>query len=182
MCDAQEMFDAVVIAGTAAEPAARTFAGLVEGVVEGVVQRVILASLHDGDDLRGLADAAGCRAALGLAPGAMGAALAGHLATTHVLAFEAGALLAAGWADELRQDLQCTGGPAADTGLALRPASPAARLGLAVALACGLRVPIAHGILVPRARLTDGGFDGRSGLRAGRWSMARLTVHRAAGG
>ncbi len=178
LCDAARMFDAVVIAGADPEPAARTLAGLVEGVVDGMARRVVLASLADTDALRRLADAAGCRLALGVPQGGFGAALREHLEAAHALAFTAGALLPAGWPEILTQELRRRGPPGADAGLAFRPAGLGARLAL-LAAAKGRRLPLAYGVLAPRAALTGGGFDGaavrvRHGALAAHLTTARF--------
>jgi hypothetical protein len=175
------MFDAVVIAGADAEPAARTFATLVEGVVEGVVRRATLVSHADNAGLRALADAAGCRTILGIARGGFGEALDGRLETAHVIALAAGALLPPDWPTRLRQDLQRRGPPPPDAGLAFRPERLAARLRVTAALTSRSRLPLGHGALAPRAALADRGFDGCSVRTGARWTSGQVTVERAAG-
>jgi hypothetical protein len=175
------MFDAVVIAGADAEPAARTFATLVEGVVDGMVRRATLASHDDTAGLRALADAAGCRIALGVSKGGFGDALEGNLETPHVIVLTAGALLPPDWPARLRQDLQRRGAPPPDAGLAFRPDGLVARLRVAAALTSRGRLPLGHGALTPVAALTGRGFDGASVPTGGRWAGAQLTVERAVG-
>jgi hypothetical protein len=171
------MFDAVVIAGAEEERAARTLATLVEGVVDGVLQRVVLLSAADTDGLRRLADAAGCRAALGVAQGGFGEALKPHLATPHALALAAGALLPPGWPEALRQELLRRGAPGLDQAIALRPATLAMHLRLAAAMTGRRRTPLAHGALAPRTSLTARGFDG-SAVQGRARMAAGLTVER----
>jgi hypothetical protein len=175
------MFDAVVIAGADAEPAARTFATLVTGVVEGVVRRATLLSHEDTPELRTLADAAGCRLALGIPKGGFGEALKDHLETAHVITLSAGALLPPDWPNRLRQDLQRRGAPPADAGLAFRPDGLVARLRVTAALTGRARLPLAHGALTPRASLMGRGFDGASVPTGARWAAAHLTIERATG-
>jgi hypothetical protein len=160
------VFDAVIIAATDAEPAARTLATLIEGVVEGVLGRAILLAPRETDDLLRLADAAGCRF---VAPVA-GEMLRPHLATAHVLAVRAGALLAPGWPEMLRRELARRGAPGEGRALAFRPAALGATVRLQ-ALAAGRRVPLDHGALAPRALVTAHGFDGSS-LKAQRVTIA----------
>jgi hypothetical protein len=175
------MFDAVVITGADAEPAARTFATLVEGVVDGVVRRATLLSSHDTAELRTLADAAGCRMALGVAAGAFGDTLKDSLETSHVITLGAGALLPAGWPDKLRHELQRRGAPPPDAGLAFRPERLAGRLGVVARLAWRGRLPLTHGALVPRSVLVAHDFDGLAVPTGARWAMAQLTVQRTGG-
>jgi hypothetical protein len=156
------MFDAVVIAGADAEPAARSFATLVEGVVDGMLRRAVLLSPVESDGLRAIADAAGCRLVAGVTPDGFGEALRAHLETPHVLALAAGALLPAGWPERLRLALQRSGAPPAATALAFRPAGLVARIGLRAAIAGRARLPLTHGALAPRAALTARDFDGRT--------------------
>jgi hypothetical protein len=154
------MFDAVVVSTADPELAARTLAGLVEGVVDGMVRRVVLLSSAQSAALRELADAAGCRAALGVPPGGVGAALKAHVETPHVLALRAGALLPPGWPDVLRGELQRRGPPAADAGLAFTPVGLGARLALTAAIASRRPASLAHGALAPQSALVDRAFDG----------------------
>jgi hypothetical protein len=175
------MFDAVVIAGADAEPAARTFATLVEGVVEGMVRRATLISHDDSAGLRTLADAAGCRIALGVPQGGFGDALKEHLETPHVIALAAGALLPPDWPTRLRQDLQRRGAPPVDAGLAFRPDGLVQRLRVMAALTSRGKLPLSHGALTPRAALIGRGFDGVAVSTGERWASAQLTVERAIG-
>jgi hypothetical protein len=175
------MFDAVVITAADPEPAARSFATLVEGVVEGVVRRVTLLSAHDSRELRLLANAAGCRMALGVATGGFGEALKDGLETPHVIALAAGALLPAGWPDMLRHELQRRGAPPPTAGLAFRPDALAARLRVMAALTGRRRLPLRHGALVPSAALTARSFDGFAVETGAKWSLAQTTVIRAGG-
>jgi hypothetical protein len=176
-----DMFDAVVIATADPEPAARSFATLVEGVVQGVVRRATLLSAHDNAELRSLADAAGCRMALGVAPDHVGDALKASLETAHVITLAAGALLPAGWPDRLRHELQRRGAPPPEAGLAFRPDGLVARLHAMAALTSRRKLPLSHGALAPRAALTMRGFDGVAVQTGARWAMAQLTVERGGG-
>jgi hypothetical protein len=176
-----DMFDAVVIAAAEPEPAARSFATLVEGVVQGVVRRVTLLSAHDSKELRLLADAAGCRMALGVEPGGFGDALKDNLETPHVIALAAGALLPAGWPDIVRHELQRRGLPPPTVGLAFRPDALVARLRVMAALTGGRRVSLGCGALVPRVTLTARSFDGVAVETSAKWALAQMTVARAGG-
>lgn len=175
------MFDAVIISDADPEPAARTFATLVEGVVEGVVRRATLLSSHDVPGLRTLADAAGCRLALGIPSADFGAELKAHLETPHVIALQAGALLPTGWPNRLRQELQRRGAPPADAGLAFRPERLLARFGVLATLVGRGRLPLRHGALVPRGALTNQRFDGLAVPTGNRWVSTQITVERASG-
>jgi hypothetical protein len=175
------MFDAVVIAAADPEPAARSFATLVEGVVEGMVRRVTLLSAHDSKELRLLADAAGCRTALGTPPTGFSEALKDGLETQHVIALAAGALLPAGWPDMVRHELQRRGAPPSTAGLAFRPDALVARLRVMAALTGRRRLPLGHGALAPRAALTGRSFDGSAVETGAKWALAQMTVVRAGG-
>ncbi len=170
------MFDAVILATSGPEAAARTLGTLVEGVVEGVLRRVVLASAADDPVLRRLADEAGCRLAFGAAPGALGRLLGDQLETPHVLVAAGGVLLPPGWPDALARELQRRGAPDAEAGLAFRPSGIAARLRVQAALAARRRVAIDHGVLTPRGSVAGKDFDGGSVATGRGWRMITLTV------
>jgi hypothetical protein len=172
------MFDCIVFSGPDPEPAARTLAGLVEGVVDGVLGRMLLVSAAAGGELSMLADASGCRLEQGVSPERLCEVLAGHLTTPHALAFEAGALLPAGWPQLLQQELQRRGEPGTAVALAFRPEALAARLRLIAAIGVRGRLPLAYGALLPKARLTDRGFKGGPVKTYGPIHMTQMSVGR----
>jgi hypothetical protein len=95
-----------------------------------------------------------------------------------VLLFTAGALAPPGWADALRQEIVRRGVPPAAAGIAFRPASLPARLGLSAAISLHRRLPLDHGVLAPRGAVTAKDFDGGA-IRAGPgWRMTAITVAR----
>ncbi len=175
------MFDAVIFSGPDPERAARTLAGLIEGVIDGLLRRVLVVSASQSADLEKLADASGCRLEQGVAADLLAKVLAEHLETPHVLAFEAGALLEPGWTVLLNRAFQRHGLPAADAALAFRPESLPERLHLRWIAMPLRRLPLTHGLLVPRGRLTAPGFDSRTVRLSGRVRLAPLTVARSGG-
>jgi hypothetical protein len=154
------MFDAVIFSGPDPEAAARTLAGLVEGVVESLLSRVLVISADEDARLDKLADASGCRLEQGVSTNRLAGTLAQHLASAHVLAFDAGALLPPGWPSLLNQEFQRRGLPAQDQTLAFRPAALGARLKLTAAITARGRLPLAYGALLPRSVLTDKSYLG----------------------
>jgi hypothetical protein len=172
------MFDAVIFSGKDPEAAARTMAFLVEGVVEGMLRRVIVISAEAGRDLEKLADASGCRLEQAVAPEQIPAILAAHIETPHVLAFEAGALLPPGWPVLLMREFQRRGQPDADVSLAFRPEKLSDRLRLIARIGVRGSVPLAHGALVPKARLTDGAYRGGPVKTMGPIHMTQMSVGR----
>jgi hypothetical protein len=172
------MYDAVIFSGADPEPAARTLSGLVEGVVEGIVGRVLVVCEHSSPELEKLADASGCRLALAVSPGQLAGALAAHLETPHVLAFEAGALLPAGWPSLLALEFQRRGKPGAAVSLAFRPEILTDRLKLLFEISTRGRIPLAHGALLPKARLTDGVYLGGPVKAYGPIHMTHMSMGR----
>ncbi len=172
------MFDAVIFSGKDPEAAARTMAFLVEGVVEGMLRRVIVVSGESGPDLERLADASGCRLEQGIGPERIPAILASHIETPHVLAFAAGALLPPGWPVLLMREFQRRGQPAADGALAFRPERLGERLGLLARIALQGRVPLSHGALLPKGRLTDAAYRGGAVKTLGPIHLTEMRVGR----
>jgi hypothetical protein len=154
------MFDAVIFSGPDPEAAARTLAGLVEGVVESLLNRVLVISAAEDTRLEKLADASGCRLEQNVAPPRLAATMALHLATGHVFAFEAGALLPPGWPSLLNQEFQRRGLPGLEETLAFRPAALGARLKLTAAITARRPLPLTYGALLPRSAITDKGYPG----------------------
>ena len=153
------MYDAIVLAQEA-EPAARTLSTLVEGAVEGLLNHVLLVSHRESEELAALADAAGCRCELGIAEAALPEALKRHLVTPHALAFQAGAVLPAGWPGRLRDELRRRGQPDPEMSLLFRPERRLEAWKLIAAVSLRGRMPLGHGALLPRALLTAGLRDG----------------------
>ncbi len=172
------MFDAVMFSGANAEPAARTLSGLVEGVVEGVLSRVLVVSDQNSPALEKLADASGCRLEQDVSADRLASVLATHLETEHVLAFEAGALLPAGWPSLLAVEFQRRGKPGTAVSLAFRPDALADRLRLLFAISTRGRIPLAHGALLPKARLTDGVYRGGPVKTYGPIHMTQMSMGR----
>jgi hypothetical protein len=172
------MFDAVMFSGADPEPAARTLSGLVEGVVEGIIGRVLVVCEHSSPELERLADASGCRLEQGIVPDQLAGVLAGHLETSHVLAFEAGALLPAGWPSLLALEFQRRGQPGTAVSLAFRPEILVDRLKLMFAISTRGRVPLLHGALLPKARLTDSVYLGGPVKTFGPIHMTQMSMGR----
>lgn len=149
------MYDAIVLAQEA-EPAARTLSTLVEGAVEGLLNHVLLVSERQSDDLAALADAAGCRCELGVSPDVLPEALKRHLVTPHALAFQAGAVLPAGWPGRLRDEFRRRGQPDPEMSLLFRPEKRLEAWRLIAAVSLRGRMPLGHGALLPRVRLIGG--------------------------
>jgi len=149
------MFDAVVFATSDPEPAARTLSSLVEGAVDGLLNHMLLISAETSEGLAALADAAGCRLEQGVDDRDLPAILARHLVTPHALAFAAGALPTAGWSTRLRHELNRSGGPDPEMSLVFRPERTADRLKLLAFVSFRGRMPLAYGVLTPRALLIN---------------------------
>jgi hypothetical protein len=175
------MFDAVIFSGPDPEHAARTLAGLIDGVIDGLLRRVLVVSASQNADLDKLADASGCRLEQGVEARRLPAVLASHLETSHVLAFEAGALLEPGWPVHLNRMFQRHGLPASDAAIAFRPENFGPRMVLRwIALPTG-HLPLTHGLLLPMSCLVVPDFNRKTARVSGGIRMAPLTVARSSG-
>jgi hypothetical protein len=175
------MFDAVIFSGPDPERAARTLAGLIEGVIDGLLGRALVVSQWQSADLDKLADASGCRLEQGVETEHLPAVLAAQIKTPHVLAFEAGALLEPGWPVHLNRMFQRHGLPAGDGAIAFRPENFGPRMVLRwIALSAG-RLPLTHGLLLPRSCLVTPGVTGQTARVSGKIRMAPMTVARSGG-
>jgi hypothetical protein len=175
-CHGLGMYDAVVFSNTNPAASARTLATLVEGVVEGMLGRVVVVASAGLDGFEKLTDAAGCLLVVVDRPAEIPVRLKEHLTTSHVLAFQGGALLPPGWPSLLKAEIHKQGHPPPEGTFAFRPSTTKTFLTMAVSLTVRQKMTLAHGGLVPKACLLHPAFLGDTLHPPGPVHMAKIVV------
>jgi hypothetical protein len=161
MQNAYLMFDVVIFADTAAQPATRTLLSLVEGVVADMVKRVILVSPQEHPDLVALADAAGCQLITIPAGATNRDLLQQSLSTDHALCLSAGSEMPQGWPEQLKTELRFRGMPGSAVVVMFRPEDTWSWLKLTIGQSIKGSFNLNYGALVPQRILLDSDLDSK---------------------